>query len=243
VKLLDIQSSPRGESSDSITLTTSFIEACKSASASIVVDTLNVWHEELPEFDHEAIGAKYKAVKHERMTEAEFTVWERIQSLIQRFQKAGRIVVGTPMWNFGLPYKLKQLIDLVAQRNYLFTYDGKQYGPLLQVEKAIVVYTRGSRFLEGTPIPPSRFDHQAAYLDFWLQLVGVRDLRSVIVDNAWNRDRKESEVSLAEGKATLEGLVEWFLATGNKAPATCNASDLRIGGTAPCCLERKDHDR
>jgi FMN-dependent NADH-azoreductase len=48
VKLLDIQSSPRGESSDSITLT-SFIETCKSASASIVVDTLNVWHEELPE--------------------------------------------------------------------------------------------------------------------------------------------------------------------------------------------------
>jgi FMN-dependent NADH-azoreductase len=69
----------------------------------------------------------------------------RIQSLIQRFQNADRIVLGTPMWNFGLPYKLKQLIDLVAQRNYLFAYDGKQYGHLLNVEKAIVVYTRGSR--------------------------------------------------------------------------------------------------
>jgi FMN-dependent NADH-azoreductase len=212
VKLLDIQSSPRGESSDSITLTTSFIEACNSASATIVVDTLNVWHEELPEFDHETIGAKYKAVKHETMTEAESNVWERIQSLIQRFQNADRIVLGSPMWNFGLPYKLKQLIDLVVQRTYLFTYDGKQYGPLLNVEKAIVVYTRGSRFLEGTPVPPSRFDHQATYLDFWLRFVGVRDLRSVIVDNAWNRDRQESEVSLANGKATLEGLVEWFLA-------------------------------
>jgi hypothetical protein len=65
----------------------------------------------------------------------------------------------------------------------------------------------------------------------------------VIVDNAWNRDRKESEVSLAEGKATLEKLVEWFLTTNNKAPATCNASDLRIEGIAPGCLERKDHDR
>ena len=74
MKLLEIQSSPRSESSDSITLTKSFIEACKSASASIVVDTLNVWHEELPEFDHEAIGAKYKAVKHETMTEAESSV-------------------------------------------------------------------------------------------------------------------------------------------------------------------------
>jgi FMN-dependent NADH-azoreductase len=210
VILLEIQSSPRGESSDSITLTEAFVQACKSDNNSIVVDTLNVWHERLPEFDYDAIGAKYKAVKHETMTAAESKVWERIQSLIRRFQSADRIVLGTPMWNFGLPYKLKQLIDLVAQRNYLFTYDGKQYGPVLKVEKAIAVYTRGSRFLEGTPIPP-RFDYQATYLDFWLKLVGVRDLRSVIVDNAWNRDRQESEVSLAKGKATLDQLVEWFL--------------------------------
>jgi FMN-dependent NADH-azoreductase len=210
VKLLEIQSSPRGESSDSITLTKSFIEACKSHGPSIVVDTLNVWRERLPEFDSEAIGAKYKAVKHAKMTEVESKVWERIQSLIQRFRNADRIVLGTPMWNFSLPYKLKQLIDLVAQRNYLFSYDGKQYGPLLNVEKAIVVYTRGSRYLEATPIPPS-FDHQAPYLDFWLRLIGVRDLRSVIVDNAWNRDRQESEVSLAKGKSSLERLVEWFV--------------------------------
>jgi FMN-dependent NADH-azoreductase len=211
VKILEIQSSPRGESSDSITLTKSFIEACKSENTSIVVDTLNVWHERLPEFDYGAIGAKYKAVKHQAMTEAESSVWERIQSLIQRFQNADRIVLGTPMWNFGLPYKLKQLIDLVAQRNYLFAYDGKQYGPLLNVPKAVVVCTRGSRFLEGTPIPPSRFDYQTTYLDFWLQLVGVQSLRSVIVDNAWNHDRQQSEVSLAKGEASLVRLVDWFL--------------------------------
>jgi FMN-dependent NADH-azoreductase len=108
VKLLEIQSSPRGDSSDSITLTTSFVEACKSDNNSIVVDTLNAWHERLPEFDYEAIGAKYKAVKNETMTEAESNVWQRIQLLIQRFQNADRIVLGTPMWNFGLPYKLKQ---------------------------------------------------------------------------------------------------------------------------------------
>jgi FMN-dependent NADH-azoreductase len=107
MKLLEIQSSPRGESSDSITLTTSFIEACKSGNASIVVDTLNLWHERLPEFDYEAIGAKYKAVKHEKMSEAESNIWERIQSLIHRFQNADRIVLGTPMWNFGLPYAFR----------------------------------------------------------------------------------------------------------------------------------------
>ena len=211
MRLLDIQSSPRGESSASIALTSSFIAACQSNGSSITVDTMNVWREELPEFDYEAIGAKYKAVKHAPMTGIEAKVWARIQGLIQRFQNADRIVLGTPMWNFGVPYKLKQLIDLVAQRNYLFSYDGKEYGPLLNVEKAVAVYTRGSRFVEGSPIPPSVFDHQATYIDFWLRLMGVRELRTVIVDNAWNQDRQQSELSIANGKATVTALVEWFL--------------------------------
>ena len=63
MELLESQSLPRGESSDSIALTASFIEACESSNTSMVVDSLNVWHERLPEFDYEAIGAKYKAVK------------------------------------------------------------------------------------------------------------------------------------------------------------------------------------
>jgi hypothetical protein len=70
-----------------------------------------------------------------------------IQCSKEQSYDADRIVLGTPMWNFGLSYKLKQLIDLAAQRNYLFTYDGKRYGPLLHAEDAIVVYTRGARFM------------------------------------------------------------------------------------------------
>ena len=209
--LLNIDSSPRGSRSASIAVTSAFLEAYRRGCPGVMVDTLNVWEEKLPDFDQEAIGAKYKGVYKQPMDQAETAVWDKIQKLAARFQQADRIVLGVPMWNFSLPYKLKQLIDLVAQRNFLFTYDGKQYGPLLNVEKAVVVYTRGSRYLEGTPIPPSRFDYQSTYLDFWLELIGVRDLRSVIVDNAWNRDRHESEVSLAKGKATLQGLVEWFL--------------------------------
>ena len=103
------------------------------------------------------------------------------------------------------------LIDLVAQRNFLFTYDGKEYGPGLNIEKAIAVYTRGSRFLEGSAIPASRFDHQAPYIDFWLRQIGVQDLQSVIVDNAWNQDALESEQSLEDGKERLIALVGWFL--------------------------------
>jgi hypothetical protein len=112
--------------------------------------------------------------------------------------------------DFGVLYKLKHLIDLVAQRNYLFTYDGKQYRPLLNVEKAIVVYTRGFTFPGGYSYTALAIRSPSNLFGLWL-LVDVRDLRSMIVDNAWNRGRQESEVSLAKGKATLEQLVEWFL--------------------------------
>ena len=57
--------------------------------------------------------------------------------------------------------------------------------------------------------PASTTTHLA--LVFGFRLIGVRDLKSVIVDNGWNRDRQEPKVSLARGKAILERLAEWFL--------------------------------
>jgi len=135
VKLLEIQSSPRGESSDSIALTTSFIGACRSDNAAIVVDTLNVWHERLPEFDYEAIGAKYKAVKQETMTEAESNVWERIQSLIKRFQNADRIVIGTPCGTLACLTSSNALArkNLLPLRDRIvFIKDGQEFLPGVQ---------------------------------------------------------------------------------------------------------------
>jgi FMN-dependent NADH-azoreductase len=61
------------------------------------VDTLNVWDEKLPEFDQEAIGAKYKGINKEPMDEAEQKVWDRIQELVARFKRADRLVIGVPL--------------------------------------------------------------------------------------------------------------------------------------------------
>jgi len=209
MNVLHIQSSPRSDKSNSIALTKAFISASRKMFPEIEEDVLNVWDENLPEFDGASIQAKYKAIKREPMTAAESRIWNRILELIDRFQRANRIVLGLPMWNFSIPYKLKQLIDLTAQRNYLFTYDGKVYGPLLDIPKALVVYTRGSAYRDNSPIPMS-FDHQAPYIDFWLRMIGVRELQSVIVDNAWNLDDAESAASLAAGKRSVEEISRDF---------------------------------
>ena len=208
MNVLHIQSSPRADKSKSIALTNAFLSASRKVFPAIDEDILNVWDANLPEFDAASIGAKYKAIKHQPMSDAESRTWNRIQELIGRFQRANRIVLGLPMWNFSIPYKLKQLIDLTAQRNYLFTYDGKEYGPSLNIPKALVVYTRGSAYRENTPIPPS-FDHQAPYIDFWLRMIGVREVRSLVVDNVF-QDDAQSAARVAAGKQSVERLVDGF---------------------------------
>jgi len=196
--LLNIQASPRGSKSISTAATDAFVEAYRTAHPDVTVDNLNVWEEGLPEFDSEAIGAKYKGVSKEAMSDAESAIWKSIQSLAARFQASDLIVLGVPMWNFAYPYKLKQLIDLVCQRNFLFTFSEGKFGPLLKTRNAVVIYSRGQTYAEHSPTPASLFDHQKGYIDFWLHFVGVEKTHSIVIENTWSDRERET---LAKGKS------------------------------------------
>jgi FMN-dependent NADH-azoreductase len=198
--LLNIQSSPRGGKSASIATTNAFLDAYQALHSNVTIDTLNVWEENLPDFDQEAIGAKYKGVNKQPMDQAETAVWDKIQELALRFKQASRIVLGVPMWNFAYPYKLKQLIDLACQRNMLFTYDGKEYGPLLKIPRAFVVYARGGTYAEHSPTAASRFDHQKRYIDFWLKFIGVKEVRTVVVEGTTWGGKERGEEAVARGQ-------------------------------------------
>jgi FMN-dependent NADH-azoreductase len=208
--LLYIQSSPRGRRSVSIAVTDAFLQAYRQACPELTVDTLNVWEEGLPDFDQEAIGAKYKGINKEPMDQAEAAVWDKIQELAARFRRADRIVLGVPMWNFAYPYKLKQLIDLVCQRNMLFTYDGTEYGPLLKTRRAFVVYARGGTYAEGSPTPASRFDHQKGYIDFWLKFIGAQEVRTLVVEGTTWPEKEKREESIARGREEARKLAAHF---------------------------------
>jgi FMN-dependent NADH-azoreductase len=169
-----------------------------------------VWEEKLPDFDQEAIGAKYKGINKEPMDPAEVAVWAKIQELAARFRQADRILLGVPMWNFAYPYKLKQLIDLACQRNMLFTYDGTAYGPLLKTPRAFVVYARGGTYAENSPTPASQFDHQRGYIDFWLKFIGVKEVHTLVVEGTTWRGKEKGEESIARGQAEAKKLAANF---------------------------------
>jgi FMN-dependent NADH-azoreductase len=63
---------------------------------------------------------------------------------------------------------------------------------------------------------PVSFDHQAPYIDFWLRLIGVHEVHSVVVDNAWNQDHAQSEASLAAAKQSVERIVRGFWGLGER---------------------------
>src|ERR1700676_1989236 len=143
MRILNIVTSPRKEKSASTAIVNAFLAEYREQVRDVTVDSLDVWQEQLPEFDPETNNPKYKGVSRETMTPVERATWEKIRELASRFQRADRIVLGVPMWNFSFPYKFKQLIDLSCQRNMLFTFDGEFYGPSLSIDKAFVAYVRG----------------------------------------------------------------------------------------------------
>jgi FMN-dependent NADH-azoreductase len=207
MRILNIVSSPRGSKSASIAIADAFLAAYCREHPHVEVDTLNVWTEDLPDFDSEAIEAKYKGVSGATMDEAETEVWTKIQALVQRLRAADLLLVGVPMWNFAYPYKLKQLIDLVSQRDMLFTFDGRSFGPMLTDTRALVILTRGQSYDDDGPTPASYFDHQSQYLTFWLNFIGVTDVQTMVIEHTWDDKGPER---LASGRARAAALALTF---------------------------------
>lgn len=187
MRILNITTSPRKDKSASTAIVNAFLAEYKERVSDVVVDTLDIWQEQLPEFDAEAINAKYKGVSGEPMTPVETATWEKIRELASRFQRADRIVLSLRMWNFSFPYKFKQLIDLSCQRNMLFTFDGDFYGPSLNIDKAFVVYVRGQSDEAGfKTVSQPGFKYLSGYVEFWLQFIGVRSVVSLTVEHTWD---------------------------------------------------------
>jgi FMN-dependent NADH-azoreductase len=82
------------------------------------------------------------------------------------------------MWNAGVPYVLKQFIDVVSQPGLVFGFDpGQGYTGLLTGKRAAVVYTSA---VHGPGRGPAfGADFQAPFFTDWLRWAGVADVSEV----------------------------------------------------------------
>lgn len=173
-KILHIIASPRGGESDSTKLAKAYIKA----NLNVTVDTLNLWEEPLIEFNGDKAAAKGTFFGLGEMTDELQTHWDKIVEVIDRFKTADEYVFSVPMWNGGIPYKLKHYIDVITQPHYTYKFSPDVgYSGLLENKTARLFYTSG---VYGLNTPPSwGEDFHSTYLKWWLNLVGITDIIEV----------------------------------------------------------------
>jgi FMN-dependent NADH-azoreductase len=174
-KLLHVSASPRGPRSESLAIADTFVSTFREANPAVPVETFDLWDGSLPAFGPEAVAAKMAVFAGQEPTG---DGWARATATFRRFDDADLYLFSVPMWNHGVPYVLKQFIDVISQPGLVFGFDpATGYSGLLRGKRAAVIYTSA---VYGPSLPPSfGADFQASYFDGWLRWAGVSDITEI----------------------------------------------------------------
>ena len=179
-KVLYVEASPRKQRSASIEVAQAFLEAYRQAHPADSVQTIDVWRLDIPEFDGTAFEAKYAGIEGRERSAEQKAVWRTFEQLAQPFREADKIVFSVPMWNWGIPYKLKHLIDAISMKDILFTFDERGLIGLLTNKKALLILAKGIDYAHNSATRD--WDMQTPYLKVWLESNGITDITVIPVE-------------------------------------------------------------
>src|SRR5215471_6982895 len=176
-KLFHLNCSPRADS-ESSALARVFLDGFRKARPDWDVDVVDIWRERMPEFAGPIVEAKYARMKAQAFNDAQRDSFAEAERMALRFSLADRVLISTPMWNFGIPYKLKQWLDVINQPGLTFRFDpARGYLPLLKDRPTLVILASGSDYTTG--MNRGRTDMATPYLREALRFIGVKDVRFV----------------------------------------------------------------
>ena len=182
-RLLYVECSPRKQDSASIEACRAFLDAYREAHPDDIVETLDIWSVAMPEFDGDAMAAKYAMLSGRPLTPTQASAWQRVEALAAPLHAADKLLFGIPLRHFGIPYKLRQLIDVITHDKVLFTFDGTSFSGKLVGKKAVVVHARGLDYSSPGSFTPGReYDLQRPYVEMWPKFVGIADVTGILVE-------------------------------------------------------------
>ena len=208
-RLLYVEASPRKQRSASIEVARAFLAAYRAAHPADEIETLDIWDVDLPEFDGAAMKAKYAGLSGTPLTAAQEAAWDRIRALAEPFHEAEKLLFAVPLWNFGIPYRLKHLIDVVSQKDVLFSFTEQGFSGLLAGRKAAVVYARGLDYGPSALTPAESFDFQRPYMEMWLRFIGITDITAITVEKTLFGPEVDTQAR-AEAKSWAEDVARTF---------------------------------
>jgi FMN-dependent NADH-azoreductase len=189
--LLQINASIFSNHGQSTRLADEFVAGWRAGNPGAKVVVRNLAEDTVPHLDAERFAA-FLAKPGERSSEQQAVV-DYSDALIDELKRADVLVLGLPMYNFGVPSTLKAYIDHIARAGATFKYTDKGPVGLLTGKKAYVFATRGGLYA-GTPL-----DTQTAYVRDMLRFLGIDDVEFVYAEGlAINAEQKAAALSKAQ---------------------------------------------
>jgi FMN-dependent NADH-azoreductase len=189
--LLQIKSSIFSDGGQSSRLADQFVAAWRDANPGGAVMVRDLASEAVPHLDAARFGA-FLAKADERSPEQRAVI-AYSDALIDELRQADVIVLGLPMYNFGVPSALKAYFDHVARAGVTFRYTANGPVGLLTGKKIYVFAARGGLY-EGTPA-----DTQTAYVRHFLKFLGMGDAEFVYAEGlAINEASKTAALARAQ---------------------------------------------
>jgi FMN-dependent NADH-azoreductase len=193
--ILSLNSSIFGDGGQSSLLAEQFI--AQFPAARVVRRDLS--KEPVPHLDAQRFGAFLS--KPESRTPAQQQVLNYSDELIAELKEADTLVIGLPMYNFGIPSQLKAYFDHVARAGVTFKYTDKGAVGLLTGKKAYVFAARGGLY-QGTPR-----DTQTAYVREFLAFLGITEVQFVYAEGLAISEASKV-AALASAQSVLRNLAQ-----------------------------------
>ncbi len=196
--LLQINASINNDTGQSSQLANQFVAAFRTRHPHAKVIARDVAAAEpVPHLTAERFGAFI--TKPEERNAAQHAVVAYSDALIREIQQADVIVIGLPMYNFGVPSQLKAYFDHIARAGVTFGYTEK--GPVgrLTGKKVYVFAARGGLY-SGTPM-----DTQTSYVRDFLAFLGMTDVQFVYAEGLAISPQSK-EAGLAKAAAEIARL-------------------------------------
>lgn len=172
--LLQLNSSLNANGGQSSLLANSFVTAWQAAHPGAVVKTRNLAADAVPHLTAERFQAFL--AKPEDRTPEQKAVTDYSDALINELKEADVIVLGLPMYNFGIPSQLKAYFDHIARAGVTFQYSATGPVGLVTGKKVYAFATRGG-FYVGTPA-----DTETTYVRDFLKFIGITDVEFVYAE-------------------------------------------------------------
>ena len=150
------------------------VAADRAVGTAVVVTVRDLASDPLPHLTAERFAALHTAAEQRTLEQARIAA--ESDALVAQLQVADVVVIGVPMYNFGVPSTLKTYFDHVARAGVTFQYTEQGSRGLLAGKRVYVVATRGGSYA-GTPQ-----DLQSAYVRQFLGFIGLVDVEFIHVE-------------------------------------------------------------